>query len=269
MKIFSIIGLIALSMLIGPVAAMADTKVINDSDNATAFWGGLVQGFTGSGTDIIGGNSFAVNTMVITNTGTSMTVQIHGPWFSSGSALNYSGDLYISSMGWNVLGSGGGSPGSAPNYALDTFSQAEGWDFVVAAPGIAHDQLYPSAYTGVYHLDYSNAAAFPNFMTFPTYDGNGGRWYQAYKGGYGGFVENATVTFDTHSGDNSSITFTFDTALLHLGNNPGFHWTMDCGNDVIEGQGTPVPEPATMLLLGFGLAGLCLHSKRAAQANSV
>ena len=29
----------------------------------------------------------------------------------------------------------------------------------------------------------------------------------------------------------------------------GFHWTMQCGNDVIEGA-APVPEPATMLLLG-------------------
>ncbi|MBN1841875.1 MAG: PEP-CTERM sorting domain-containing protein [Deltaproteobacteria bacterium] len=32
----------------------------------------------------------------------------------------------------------------------------------------------------------------------------------------------------------------------------GFHWTMTCANDVIEGA-APVPEPATMLLLGTGL----------------
>jgi len=35
------------------------------------------------------------------------------------------------------------------------------------------------------------------------------------------------------------------------------HYTMGCGNDNIMGQGEiiPNPEPATMLLLGFGLLG--------------
>jgi hypothetical protein len=43
----------------------------------------------------------------------------------------------------------------------------------------------------------------------------------------------------------------------------GFHWTMTCANDVIEGAAAaPVPEPATMLLLGTGLIGLAGASRK-------
>jgi hypothetical protein len=66
----------------------------------------------------------------------------------------------------------------------------------------------------------------------------------------------------TNNGDDIHYAVSFDLApLLTLGNLWGselfFHFTMGCGNDNMIGQGTaPVPEPATMLLFGTGLAGL-------------
>jgi hypothetical protein len=80
---------------------------------------------------------------------------------------------------------------------------------------------------------------------------------QAWKGGYDIFVTGANISIA-----NGMMTFVIPNAVSTLGlvgSSAGFHWTMECSNDVFEGK---VPEPSTMLLLGAGLTGLAFFRRR-------
>jgi len=57
-----------------------------------------------------------------------------------------------------------------------------------------------------------------------------------------------------------------ETTLTDPNGGIGLHWTMLCGNDEIDVRDdtpfTPVPEPATMVLLGMGVLGIALRARR-------
>jgi hypothetical protein len=70
------------------------------------------------------------------------------------------------------------------------------------------------------------------------------------------------------------VSIEIDAGLEDVLTNPqggvGIHWTMECGNDVINvrdnqplvpGPQLPIPEPSTFVLMGIGLSAMALRKK--------
>jgi hypothetical protein len=233
------------------IPSLAWTYTITDTGDA-AYWGGTVQN-AGAKTygDVIGINYFNIDKMDITKSGTDWSVMITGDYFKYHDNISYDsgypyklgpGDLYINSNGWNA------SPGTG-HYETDTFNSGEGWNYVVTQAANGSWGLYSLDFDDI---EYTNVSSLSgnNFVY---------RIDQAWKGGRGTFIGTANYT---HILNTNSATFTFNTGNLDFSGDVGLHWTMQCGNDVVEGKVSSVPEPTTLLLLGLGLIGITAIRKK-------
>ncbi len=229
------ISFAALTTFAAPVTIMDD------------YYGGNDHGYG----DVIGTSVFDIEKMVVDHSGSSLSVSIYSNYFAAKGDDIYgtvAGDLFISTDGWNPAGT------SADHYINDNIANGTVWEYglrILSDTSCELIDLTGGTYEDlILTSDEAYGVDHPNMIYR---NGQEVKIHPAPKS----IAEGALSYCD----DKSCLTFSIANDIFANSDDLAFHWTMTCGNDVIEGA-APVPEPATMILLGFGLLGLAGTKRR-------
>ncbi len=295
--------LLASIMLFSATNVLAASFVINDRwDEDGIYWGGQNYDFGGtgynlpSGEDLVGQpDEFEISQVNVDITNTELEIDVHSVF------MNYMathdtpvefGDIFLSNDGWNPNTAG-------VNYQYDVQGfGGEDWEYV-----LVFDDHSPTTTTGtfnLYEVDESRiiypediAALDPSSVRHGQevlYDATGQEvlnqgWYRDSNGNWQNGILSGTwewFNWDTPDASDDFVTLTMNLNFwvrdsnyrwnnvtwgnLGLVDDMGIHMAMTCANDVVEG-GDEIPEPATMMLFGTGLAGLAGSAIRRRKKN--
>lgn len=216
--------------------------------------------------DVIGAASeFDIQSMEVDLVGTTMTVTVNTNFgagnglgtfpsyttttYGQGKGIGF-GDLFLSSTGWDPHG-------SAP-YMADDYTTGTVWDYAISLAdrwnGVSSAATLYQLHTANGNTDVLRSEQFVKNAIFR----NG----QEVAVKTSSAISLGSVANVLTSG--GQVVFSFDIAgtALEGASAIGLHWAMTCGNDTIEGQFSPVPEPSTLALVLFGFSIMGVASVR-------
>lgn len=203
---------------------------------------------------------FNIDKMVVEQNGSAFTFQIYTNLvgntdafngvsesnLTGGTGVGY-GDLFLTGSAWDPYG-------SAP-YGTDNALNGTGWTHALMLDN-QHGDIGDSGSLGLVELtgasNADNAILSQDLMTGGYYRQN--QEVLVADNSYNVLAAGEWEVFN----DYLQMTIDFNGTSLMDTNSLAFHWTMYCGNDVIEGEieVASVPEPGLLTLLGGGFAGL-------------
>lgn len=197
-------------------------------------------------------NRYDIDNMIVSIDGSgAVEVKITTDYIDGSSGTRY-GDLFISTNGWHPFG-------DSPYYG-DVYGNGESWEFAfdtslnriysIADVSIRTSNYFFSHLPSSYYRTNQEVQIDPGSAT-------------PVSAGGTSFTNN--ILYLTYAFNLSDLGISLD-----QGYDLGFRWGMTCANDVIEGgvSNSPVPDPATFLMMGMGLLGISAAARKKKDKSS-